>query len=121
MYIILYFILSFLCITGLAEATKYIAMRFLNIKSNNGILVIPTDNYTDENTEFMLRSCISKIRWMGKSRPERVIILSSKGSIYKEKVCTLIKREYEYPEIMSPHEFIREFSSAKEVFISNLE
>lgn len=121
MLYIFYLILFVLCVTGLTEITKCAILHFLKIKDDKStILISPLYNDSD-NAEFYLRSCITKIKWMGRLRPNRIIFLNAEKDENTKDICSLIRKEYEYVEVMTPNDFLAEFSQAKEINISSKE
>jgi len=121
MYIISCVILFVLCVIGLTDITRFFTLRFLKIKNDKSIILISPLGSEPDNTEVLLRSCITRIRWMGRLRPDRIILLDTGICRNTKSICTLFQKEYEYIEVMTPSEFLMEFSSSKEEFISSEE
>ena len=92
-----------------------------HLKNDKSIILISPLGSEPDNTEVLLRSCITRIRWMGRLRPDRIILLDTGICRNTKSICTLFQKEYEYIEVMTPSEFLMEFSSSKEEFISSEE
>lgn len=118
MLYIFYLILVILCVTGLTEITKCIILHFLKIKDDKSTILISPAFDDSDNVEFFLRSCVTRIKWMGRLRPNRIIILISEDRKITDDIYSLISKEYEFIEIMTPNDFLSEFSQAKENIVS---
>ena len=97
-------------ICGFIQVLKSVILRLYKSKGDRTILLIAPFGNNDFDAEYTLRSCIAKIRWTGKSGPQKVICLDAGMNENSKKICELMHKKYEYLEIMSTEEFISLFS-----------
>lgn len=100
-------ILTFFAIIGISHTIISVVYYFSKIKDDNStFLIIPK---IDENfdVEFTLRSIAAKMRWLGKSAPQKVVCLSDNLDEQAKFECELLKNDFEYIDIMTKEEFIK--------------
>ena len=101
----------FFALWGFIEILKLLTLTIFKSKKDNFILILsPTTNEENE-IEFTLRSMLSCVKWMGKTRPRRVILLDTGMNDSTRKMCKLICNEYEYPELMNKEELLSELDN----------
>ena len=68
---IIMFILS---VVGIVEIISFLAYHMMSVSQEKSILLItPVDS---DNYEMVIRSAISKAKWLGSFRPQKIIILT---------------------------------------------
>ena len=107
-YIFLNLVLIFLTVLGFAEAIRFFILKFYKTENNNTALYIISLPKTNNNTEYILRSTITKARWMQKNSPCRVICIDHGISEESANICRLLSEKYNQLEIMSKDALIDE-------------
>lgn len=67
-------IMFLLSIIGIVEIISYIAFHLISVKEETSVLLITPVNR--QNYEYVIKSAVQKSKWMGKFRPQKIIILT---------------------------------------------
>lgn len=102
--VILGFLVIILSLSGAVSFIRFLLFRIYKNKNDKTIMLIAPFEGTCEDIEYILRSCATRIKWMGKVRPYRVICLDNGMSASAREVCKAICREYEFMDIMNKEE-----------------
>lgn len=102
--VILGFIVIILSLVGAVSLMRFLLFRLYKNKNDKTIMLIAPFEGSCEDIEYTLRSCATRIKWMGKVRPYRVVCLDSGMSDSAKEVCRAICREYEFMDIMNKEE-----------------
>ena len=102
--ILLRIALILFAVWGFIEVMRVITLLITKGRKDNFLLILSPVISNENDTEFNLRSMLCAVKWMGKTRPRRVLILDTDMSESTKKICRLICKEYEYPELVTKEE-----------------
>ncbi len=102
--IILGIFVIILSLTGVVSCLRFLLFRLYKSKNDKTIMLITPLRGTCEDIEYILRSCATQIKWMGKVRPYRVVCLDNGMDTCAKEICTAICKEYDFMEIMTKEE-----------------
>ncbi|MGN0453436.1 MAG: hypothetical protein ACI4GZ_06545 [Ruminococcus sp.] len=103
-YIIFIILMAILATVGLVSLVRAIVFRLFKSNEDCTVMLISPVNGHREDVEYILRSCASKVKWMGRVRPERVLCLDRGMDKSTKEICSTVCSEYEYMEIVSEEE-----------------
>ena len=105
--------LSFLCIEilaiffiiGLVEIIKKITLNFFKQTDNNKIIILISLKGHEEKAEFLIRSAITKLKYIGQSGAQKIICLDYNMDDETRKICEIFKNKYSIISIHPAEEF----------------
>ncbi len=104
-YMLLYIIIGVFAVVEIVNLiTELVHWVFDYKKETKTFLMTPVKGKRPD-AEFMLRSLASKVKWMGKFRPTRVICLDCGVDEETKNICLAVCREYPFMEYMTKEEF----------------
>ncbi len=105
-YIFIGFILIFFALLGFVELIRFLIFRLYKSKSDHTVMLITPAKNKQEDIEFILRSCVAKVRWMGHSAPELVVCLDKGMDIETKSICKKVCDEYDFMSILTPSQLL---------------
>lgn len=102
-------LLCFLAITGFVSLIKASVFKLCKPKHNNTYLLLKL-NPEQKDTEYILRSLLSRYSWSEKDRPRGIIIIDSGLSREQRKICCAICRESEFIKLCTLPKLCEYFS-----------
>lgn len=104
------FTLSFFAVIGVCEFCKGIIKTITKSENKNGIILIEPICNKQEDAEFLLRCAAQKVKWMGKSRPDRVICLDCNMDEETKRLCEIVCKDYPFIELYTKDEILDEIN-----------
>lgn len=102
--VILGILVTILSLAGAVSLLRFFLFRFYKNKNDKTIMLIAPLEGNCEDIEYILRSCATRLKWMGKVRPYRVVCLDNGMSPAAKEICEAICREYEFMDILNKRE-----------------
>lgn len=101
---VFYFAFIILSIIGLVELIRRFVIWIYRNRNDNCVFLVCTTGKNSEDTEYTLRSCAARIRWMGTILPSKVICIDYEADDNTRKICELVCSEYEFMTIVKSSE-----------------
>ncbi len=99
-------ILCILATLGFVTLIKSLIFKICKPKNGNAYVVLDI-NKTSDDTEFILRSWETRIRWLSKTDIRNIIIVDSGINNEQRKICQLMCKECEIFKLCTPEELYR--------------
>lgn len=103
MTVISWTILIVFAVVGLAYTAREISFR-LFCRKNDGTIIFITNVKKGEDAEFVLRSALSRLRWIGKPRVSGKICLDASLDDSARRICECVCAEYGFEGLISREE-----------------
>lgn len=92
----------FFALFGFVEFLKFLIFRLYKSKADKTVMLITPVKNQQEDIEFILRSCASRVKWMGHSGPRLVICLDKGMEKDTKSICEKVCSEYDFMSILTP-------------------
>ncbi|MDR0404580.1 MAG: hypothetical protein LBH37_02105 [Oscillospiraceae bacterium] len=94
-----------LAIIGLIEIFRILVLIAFRAKDESSLIILVPISGHNEKAEFLLRSAVAKLKWLGTIGKQRIICVDNGMDQQTRKICEIIKQEYEFVEICFSNEF----------------
>ena len=92
-------ILVLFVIIGLTEFCRILIMWLYRPKHSEKITIVVSIHGHQEDAEFILRSAVEKVRWMGGPEQKQLICVDCGMDDETRKICQMISNQYSFVEI----------------------
>lgn len=93
-----------LLLLGCIEIVRVVSLMIFKTKDDDKIMVVVPVSGHNEEVEYLLRSALAKLRWIG-SVYERVVCIDCGMDDETRKICDIIKKDYPFIEVYTQEEF----------------
>lgn len=99
-------ILVVFAVYGVISFVRTFSLFLFRYKKDNTVMFVTPVNGRCEDAEFMLRSAVSKVKWVSHGKNDYVICLNCDMDDETKKVCENICKDYGFARIVSKKEFL---------------
>ncbi|MDR0738703.1 MAG: hypothetical protein LBF33_00940 [Oscillospiraceae bacterium] len=92
-------LLIILTIVGLLEIFRLSNLLFFRSSDNTLTLILIPLKKHEEKIEYLLRSAVSKLKWLGINNNQKIICLDYGTDKETKKICEIFKKRYDFIEI----------------------
>lgn len=93
-------------VIGVTAFVRDISLYLFRYKNDNSIMFVTPIKGKCEDAELILRSAVTKVKWISKGKYNYVICLDCDMDEETKKICENICDEYGFAGLMSKKEFI---------------
>jgi len=98
-------ILIFFSLLGFVTALRFIILSIFKPKENESILLLFANKSNADDIEYTLRAWATRICWMGKSAPQKIVVSAKKLDNESKEICRRICNEYKFISMTDTDDF----------------
>ncbi|MDR1467609.1 MAG: hypothetical protein LBI55_04280 [Oscillospiraceae bacterium] len=96
-------------IIGLVEVFRILILMVFRTKDDSSLIILVPISGHNEEAEFLLRSAVAKLKWLGSVGKQRIICIDNGMDSETRRVCEIIEQKYEFIEICFSNELEKKF------------
>ncbi len=97
-------------VIGVISLVRELAVLIFRYKCDNTIMFITPINKDCNDAEFLLRSTVSKVRWISRGKHNYVVCLDCEMDDKTKEICENICKQYGFASLMSKKELFERLS-----------
>lgn len=109
MYTVCGIVVVSFALVGIIDVYKALSLALYCPKINNSIMILPIGG-SSNNTEFIVRGAIAKVRWLSISKNQQIVCLDCGMSDESREICSRLAERYSFISIKTVDE-LKEFLS----------
>lgn len=86
----------FFSLLGFVTTLRLIVLRIFKPKESDSILLLSANKSSAEDIEYTLRAWATRICWMGKSAPQKIVIAENELNYESKEICRRMCKEYKF-------------------------
>ena len=98
-------VLVLFAVSGVIALVKDLTLFIFREKGNNSVMFVTPVKGKCENAEYLLRSAVSKVRWISRGKHDYVICLDCEMDEETKRICEKICSDYGFAKLMTKSEF----------------
>ncbi len=106
-------LLVIFAVMGVIAFIREVAMLMFRYKGDNTVMFITPIKKNTADAEFVLRSAVARVRWIGAGRHSYVVCLDCDMDENTKRICERICKEYGFAKLMSKSELLKELENVK--------
>ena len=99
-------ILVVFAVIGVISVGRDLPCFLFRYKNDNSVMFVTPINGKCDDAELILRSAVTKVRWVSRGKHDYVICLDCDMDDETRQFCEMVCEEYGFAKLMSKNEFL---------------